>query len=265
MKIGLAQMEVQLNKGANLNHIHSFIEKAAAQDIDLIVFPEASMYNFGTPKENLHAQSEALEGPFVAALCNMAAQYNIFVMVGMFESPVVSNRVFNTLVLIDDKGRMAGKYRKIHLFDALEVRESSRMQPGDGATLLFECRGMKIGAMTCYDVRFPELARYLAVRGADAIVIPSAWYAGPLKDMQLEVLCRARAIENNIYIAACVQTGADYTGSSMIIDPMGVVLSSLPEGEGLMVGEFNHHRVRDVRTKSPTLSNRREEIYSGWL
>lgn len=265
MRIGLAQIEVTTNKLANLNKIAQYVEKAKQQGVELIVFPEASMYSFGAQNEMLNTQAEPLAGPFVSALGLMAAQHDMWIMAGMFESAVMGSRVLNTLVLLDSEGKLVDKYRKIHLYDALGMRESSRMQHGDGGVLLFQCRGLVVGAMTCYDVRFPELSRHLAVKGADLLLMPSAWYAGPFKDMHLEVLSRARAIENNVYVAVAVQVGEQFTGNSMVIDPMGVVQQSLSEGEGLLICDVNRERVRAVRSKMPTLSNRREEVYAAWL
>ncbi|HEY9785585.1 MAG TPA: carbon-nitrogen hydrolase family protein [Candidatus Obscuribacterales bacterium] len=264
MRIALAQIEVSLDKATNLNKIGHFVQEAASQGVDLLVFPEASMFGFGKPTDNLFAASEPETGPFVLTLQQLAMQYQMWIMAGMFESPPAGKRVFNTVFVVDYQGRIVGKYRKIHLFDALGGRESDRIQPGEGDTFVFQCRGISVAVMTCYDIRFPELARHLAVRGADVIVIPCAWYAGPYKDEQLEVLVRARAIENNIYTAVCVQTGPDYAGRSMIVDPMGYMLASLTETEGLLLSELKKDRVKFVQTKSPTLSNRREEVYAGW-
>jgi predicted amidohydrolase len=263
MKIALAQMIVGFDKAANLQKIELLAATAASQGADLIVFPEASMYNFGDPIEIVQ-QAEPISGPFVNSLQDIARLHHIWLLAGMFESSADASRIYNTIVLLDDKGKFLDSYRKIHLYDAFGKMESERFLPGDGTVMLFECAGMNVGAMICYDLRFPEVARHLAYQGAHAVVVPAAWYAGPMKEAHLEIMCRARAIENNIYVAAAVQVGEEFTGNSMVVDPMGVIQASRGELEGLLLSELLEERVESVRALSPTLKNRRTDVYARW-
>ncbi|HEY9776649.1 MAG TPA: carbon-nitrogen hydrolase family protein [Planktothrix sp.] len=263
MKIALAQIEVGFDKAANLHKIELLTAQAASQGVDLIVFPEAAMYNFSSAEELIQV-AEPVSGPFVTALQEIARLHHIWLMAGMFEGSADAHRVYNTVVLLDDRGKFLDSYRKIHLYDAFGKLESENFLPGDGAVMLFECAGMMIGTMICYDLRFPELARHLAYQGAQAIVVPAAWYSGPLKEAHLEIMCRARAIENNVYLAAAVQVGQTFTGNSMVVDPMGVIQACRGELEGLLVSELLPERIESARALSPTLKNRRTDVYSRW-
>jgi predicted amidohydrolase len=113
-------------------------------------------------------------------------------------------------------------------------------------------------------VRFPELSRHLAARGAEVILLPAAWVHGLLKESHWEVLVRARAIENTVYVAAAGLTGRPYTGSSMLVDPMGVPIARAGEGEGLVMGEVDPERLRAARRTNPSLEHARPDVYAGW-
>jgi deaminated glutathione amidase len=146
----------------------------------------------------------------------------IAVVAGVVEAIPGSAKAYNTAVAIDSDGLLIGSYRKIHMFDALGYRESDQNLAGDGELLLFDINGMKIGVAICYDVRFPELYRQLAERGADIVVQPSSWAHGVLKEFHWNTLVRARAIENTFYMAAVDQLRS---AGSMIVDPMGVAVA----------------------------------------
>jgi predicted amidohydrolase len=263
MKTAAAQMQVGLDKTENLRKIASMAALAAKQGAELVLFPEACMYNYGTQTHLLLPHAEPLDGPFVTALGRIAKDNGVFVVAGMFEAIPGEQLVYNTVVAIDSNGELVGHYRKIHLYDAFGWKESERIKAGDGATLIFHCGDIKCGVMTCYDVRFPELARHLALSGVDVILLPAAWVAGPLKEMHLETLVRARAIENNLYVASAVQTGGTYCGDSRIVDPSGEVLA-VNADEGVIVADIASDTIAAVREKSPTLRNRRPKLYSQW-
>ncbi|HEY9715539.1 MAG TPA: carbon-nitrogen hydrolase family protein [Chroococcales cyanobacterium] len=264
MKVAVAQMSVGMEKSENLRKIDVLVAQAQRQGANLVAFPEASMVNFGDRSDPLTDVAEPLEGPFVLSLRDLARTYHIGIVAGIFESSVDANKVYNSLVIINDKGELKECYRKIHLYDAFGYRESDRFLAGDGSLGLFEQSGMSLGAMTCYDLRFPELARQLAFQGAEAIILPAAWFAGPLKETHFETLLRARAIENNIYMVSAVQVGPVNCGASMVVDPMGVVQASLSETEGVLVSELSSERVAAVREVSPTFQNRRIDVYARW-
>lgn len=256
MHVALGQITVTRDKGENLEKLRRMAATAASAGDDLIVFPEGAMVHFGDPDERLAVAAEPIDGAFVRSLREAARENGIAILFGMFE-PADGSRVYNTVVALGRDGSVLGYYRKIHLFDAFGHRESDKIQPGPGTTLTFELSDLRLGVMTCYDVRFPELARRLVDEGAQGIVLPAAWVHGLLKEEQWEVMVRARAIENTLYVLAAGQVGNIYSGSSMIVDPMGVVKARAGEEEELLRGEIQRKRVEDVRAKLPSLEHRR--------
>lgn len=263
--VALAQLHITDDKPGNLAKIAASAESAARAGARLVVFPEASMHDFGRPTTPLAPIAESVDGTFVRRLREVARANRIGVLAGMFEISPHPDRVYNTLVYVDHRGELAGTYRKIHLYDALGFVESDRIVPGEGGTLAFTCEGMRFGAMTCYDLRFPELARHLVVdEGADALLLPTAWLHGLLKEDHLRTLIRARAIENTAYFCAADQVGGAYSGNSAVVDPMGVVVASIGETEGLVLHPLSLERLAAVREKLPSIANRRPEVYERW-
>jgi len=188
---------------------------------------------------------------------------------GVFE-PAPDQRVYNTTVAFDADGNLAAAYRKIHLFDALGHRESETVAPGS-ELIITELAGIKVGFLTCYDVRFPELARALAVRGAELIVIPSAWAAGLFKEEHWTTLVRARAIENTVWVAAAGQvpdpdepatSAPTGVGRSMLVDPMGAVRLDLGSGPAVASGVVDTNLTARVRATLPCLQHRRPDIFA---
>ena len=123
---------------------------------------------------------------------------------------------------------------------------------------------MRVGVMTCYEVRFPEVARRLAELGAEVLLLPAAWVRGPLKELHWDTLARARAIENTVYVAAAGQVSAMYAGLSAIYDPMGVAIVNAGEAEGVVVSEARRDRLEEVRRVNPSLAMRRPDVYASW-
>jgi len=188
---------------------------------------------------------------------------------GVFE-PAPDRRVYNTTVAFDADGTLTAAYRKIHLFDALGNRESETVAPGS-ELVIAELAGIKVGFLTCYDVRFPELARALAVRGAELIVIPSAWAAGLFKEEHWITLVRARAIENTIWVAAAGQvpdpdepatSAPTGIGRSLLVDPMGAVRLDLGSGPAVIAGAVDTEMTARVRTALPSLEHRRPDLFA---
>ena len=177
------------------------VAEAAAGGARLAVLPEATSVRFG---RDALAAAEPLDGPFVTGLAEAAREHGVAVLAGVFE-PAGDGRVYNTTVAIDEQGRIAGTYRKIHLFDSFGARESQFVAPGD-TPVVVELAGLRIGLITCYDLRFPELPRALSRAGAELLVVPSAWVAGPRKVHHWRTLVTARAIENVAYVAAVCQS-----------------------------------------------------------
>ena len=265
MKIALGQLVITNDKPANLAKIGVQVEAAVRAGARLAIFPEASMHCFGSPTDSLAACAEEIDGPFGTGLRELARRFGISLVAGMFEKAADDpERVYNTVLAVDERGDLYGAYRKIHLYDALGFLESQRIRPGSGATLSFVCEGVRFGVITCYDVRFPELTRHLTEEGADAILMPTAWLHGILKEQHLQTLVRARAIENTVYLFCADQVGTTFSGNSCAIDPMGVTLAAAGETETVIAAELSLERLEEVRSKLPSVRNRRPEVYRRW-
>ncbi|MCZ4497832.1 MAG: Nitrilase/cyanide hydratase and apolipoprotein N-acyltransferase [Marmoricola sp.] len=227
---------------------------------DLLVLPEAFARDFGDPGSALAPYAEPLDGPFVGALTGLAARSGAAVLAGMFESAedseVDPGRPFNTLALVGPTGLLAS-YRKIHLYDSFGTRESDVLSPGPVAPVVVDLGGFRVGLMTCYDLRFPELARALSAAAAEVLVVPAAWVAGPGKVGQWQALLRARAIENLCWVVAAAQPGPRYCGHSTVISPTGDVVVEAGEDDAWLSAELDLGSVHEARRTNPSLRNRR--------
>ena len=204
MRVALCQLPVSSDPSVNLGRVKAAVADAAAAGANLAVFPEGMQARFGT---DLAAAAEATDGAFGQGLSEAAGGHGVAVVAGVFE-PAPGGRVYNTAVAFDAGGRLAAAYRKIHLFDALGHRESDQVVPGH-EPVVTELNGLRVGILTCYDIRFPELARALVARGqCDLIVVPAGWAAGLFKEEHWVTLVRARAIENSVWVAARVAGSA---------------------------------------------------------
>jgi deaminated glutathione amidase len=259
--IALAQVEGSTMPAENLALANRLAERAAAKKADLIIFPEMFM---ALPEQSssLDNVAEPLNGPFVNSLTGLASKYGLHIVSGVWESEPGDHRVHNSAVILTPEGKILHNYRKIHLFDALSIRESDRMIPGDDLPPIFTIKGVRIGVAICYDLRFPELFRNLTLRGAQLIVVPSAWYAGPLKEEHWLTLFKARAIENTIYVAGANLTGGAFSGRSGIFDPFGVLIAGAGESPELVIGTIDPERIKEVRDKLPTLDHCRLELFA---
>jgi predicted amidohydrolase len=223
---------------------------------DLVVFPEAFACDFGKPGTDISEFAEAMDGPFVQAMTSLAEQHAVTVIAGMFERSEDPGRPYNTLAVVDAGGLRAA-YRKMHLYDSFGYKESDRLLAGEVKPVVLDIGGLGVGLMTCYDLRFPELARELTRQGADLIVAPSAWVAGDRKVDHWRTLVRARAIENTVYVAAAAQPGPRYTGHSMIVGPLGDVLMEAEDTDPAVSSPVGSAVVEEARNQNPSLANRR--------
>jgi predicted amidohydrolase len=198
--------------------------------------------------ERFLASAERLDGPVVAELSALAVEHQIAIVCGINEATDEGTRIHNTLLAIDASGDVVATYRKLHLYDAFGDTEPPQT---------FTVGDLSFGLQTCYDLRFPEVTRRLLDAGADAVLMPSEWVPGPLKEDHWTTLLRARAIENTVYLAAADQCGKSGAGNSMIVDPMGVVLASVGEEEGLGTATLDPDRIARVREKNPAIRLRR--------
>ncbi len=264
MRVALGQIPISSDPQVNLDRVRKAASAAAAQGADLVVFPEGTQVRFSA---DLRAAAEPLDGEFCRGLAAAAKSAGLAVIAAVFE-PGPDGRVFNTTVGFDRDGSLVAVYRKIHLFDALGHRESDSVAPGD-EVVIATVGGLRVGFMTCYDVRFPELARALAAGGAELLVLPAAWAAGTFKEDHWVTLVRARAIENTIWLAAAGQVpdpaerathAPTGIGRSMLVDPMGVVRLDLGPAEGLGIGDVDTEQTASVRAALPCLANRRQDV-----
>lgn len=260
MQLVLVQTDISPDKTVNLANALTAIAKAATRGAALVVFPEMYMA-LPVAEAPLATLAETLDGPFVTALATAARQHHLTIVCGVWEQSPVAGRVYNTLAILGPDGHLQGYYRKLHLFDALSVRESERMIPGTALPPVVDIGGIPTGFAICYDLRFPELFRDLAARGAELVLVPAAWYAGPCKEDHWLTLLRARAIENTLYVAGCNLTGKAFCGRSSIFDPFGVPLAGAGEDNQLLYADLERVRVQTVREKLPALQHRRRELY----
>ncbi|MEV5704252.1 nitrilase-related carbon-nitrogen hydrolase [Actinoallomurus sp. NPDC052274] len=255
MRIAVGQYAVAEDWTSNLKSCRALIDEAVAGGADLLVLPEDAMALFIDEPLRIVDAAQPLTGPFLTGLREHTAGTATTVVVGMHE-PAGGGKVHNTLVAVRD-GEVVATYRKVHLYDAFGARESDRVRPGDGEPVVFDCAGWQVGLMTCYDVRFPEMARLLVDRGAELLVLPAAWVRGPAKEWHWEVMVTARALENTCYVAASGECGRRNIGASMVVDPLGIVRGRLGDGPGLLWAEADREELEAARRKLPVLANRR--------
>jgi len=256
-KIAVAQFASGFDKAANLDRIHALAGEAAREGARVVVFPEGAMHTFGEPKDDLSLAAEPLDGPFVDALARLATKLDATIVAGMFESIPGERRIHNTAVVAVPREGLVAHYRKHHLYDAFEERESDRIMAGEGEPPLFDLEGFRTALVVCYELRFPAYIQQLADRGAEVLLVPAAWVAGPLKEEHWMVMVRARAMENTMYVAGAGMSGIGYCAKSMIVDPMGVVERALGEAEGVAVADVTKERLAKVRRRLPLIEQRR--------
>jgi deaminated glutathione amidase len=268
--IALVQMKSSEDKEENLKLSLNFIKEASKKNADLICFPEFQMaFSPGNQSaKQLVKLSESVNGGnFVFTLCSAAKRNKINVIATIYERYInnsnakYKNRVFDTAVMINNKGIIRSVYRKVHLYDALGFKESVKMMAGDTIEKPVKTSAGNLGLMICYDVRFPEISRILTVEGANILVVPSAWVHGIMKEEHWQTMLKARAIENGSYVIAPNQVGNIFSGRSMVVDPFGISLLDMGNREGMEVIEIDKSRIQKVRELLPLLKNRRTDVY----
>lgn len=261
-----AQMQPGGVPDKNLAKAESAIAIAAQRGAKLIVFPEvymAWMASGDMKADRARHLSQSLDGSFVRGLSRAARDYGIWVVSGMLETAErTTDKCYNTTVVINERGEVVSHYRKTHLFDAFGYKESDTYEYGSRIFTPIDTPFGRMGLFVCYELRFPEVARYQAEQGVDFFIMPSAWVNGSMKEVHWRHLIMARAIENTAYMIACDQVGNQYMGRSLLVDPMGVVLAEGPEGEGILYADVDLSRIEEVRSKVPSVSHRRAELYT---
>ena len=255
LDIALVQEAAGLDPEANRARIDAVTPRGA----DLVVFPEVFARDFGKPGTPLGEYAEALDGPFVAEIDRVAHDRGTTIVAGMLErsgnaSDSGETTPYNTLVV---RGGTSASYRKIHLYDSFGYRESDVLSAGPLTPTVVEVGGARIGLMTCYDLRFPELARALVEAGAEILVVPAAWVAGERKVDHWRTLLRARAIENTVFVAGCGQPAPRYCGHSLVVDPLGDVLAEAGDDPTVIPATISRDVLEEARRVNPSLVNRR--------
>ncbi|MEZ0577310.1 carbon-nitrogen hydrolase family protein [Nocardioides sp. MH1] len=254
LRLALVQAASGLDPAAN----RSALDRLAPEGQDLVVFPEAFARDFGEVGSDVSDDAEDLGGPFATEVARVAAARGGAVVAGMFERSDDPARPYNTLVM---RGSAEASYRKVHLYDSFGHRESDRLTAGPVAPTVVDVAGWRVGLMTCYDLRFPELTRRLVDEGAELVVVPAAWVAGPRKVHHWRTLVTARAIENTVYVAAVGQPAPRYTGHSMVVDPLGDVVAEADAGDAaepvVVTAEIDRAVLDAARRTNPSLANRR--------
>jgi deaminated glutathione amidase len=264
--IAIVQMRSSEDKMENLELSVDFIREAAKKKSSIICFPEFQMaYSpVSMSAKQLSEKAESVnDGNFIATLRKAAKQNKISIISTIYEKngSGFDNRVYDTAVLIDSNGEISSIYRKLHLYDALGIKESDKMMAGNMIEKPVKTSVGNLGLMICYDIRFPEMSRILTVKGANILVSPSAWVQGVMKEEHWQTLLKARAIENGSYMIAPNQIGNIFSGRSMAVDPFGVVLLDMGNREGMEVVEIDKSRVQKIRELLPLLKNRRTDVY----
>jgi deaminated glutathione amidase len=262
LRVAVAQILSGSDPEENLELVATQTAKAAEQDAQLVVFPEAAMRRFGLPLAEI---AEPVDGPWSQQLRMIAEHHQLVVVAGMFTSGD-AGRVYNTLRAVGPG--VDAYYHKIHLFDAFGFRESDTVAPGTEPVMI-TVGETKVGLTTCYDVRFPGLYIRLAELGAEVICVAASWGAGPGKVKQWQLLTQARGLDSTSYLVAAGQadpvvagrtadgnspTGVGY---SAVISPRGEVLQALGAKPGLLVADLDLGVVMETRAAIPVLANRR--------
>ncbi|QWC86454.1 carbon-nitrogen hydrolase family protein [Nocardioidaceae bacterium] len=258
LRVTVLQWAASTDPGANRSRLAEL--QALAADTDLIVLPEVFARDFGSPGDPLGPHAEPLDGPFVTALRELAAAGEVTIVAGMLEVSEDPERPWNTLACVHPDGSL-DTYRKVHLYDSFGFKESEVMGAGEVLPSVVDVRGVPVGLMTCYDLRFPEMGRALVDAGAEVLVAPAAWVAGEHKPHHWRTLLTARAIEDVCWVVGAGQPEPRYTGRSLVVDPWGRAVAEAGPDEEVLRAVISPGAVAEARRTNPSLANRR----MGWM
>jgi omega-amidase len=270
MKAAICQIKNLPDKAANISKAAKMIDAAKSEGADMVVLPEI----FNSPYEiDLFPDFAEAEpsGPTLDMLAGKAARHKLLVIGGSVPEKIEgSDRVYNTCFVFDETGKIIARHRKVHLFDIsikekITVTESDVVEPGD-EFVVFEWNGFKIGLLICYDIRFPEAARLLALEGAQIIAVPAAFNTttGPA---HWHLNMRTRAVENQVYLLAAsparnMQSAYHAYGHSLVVGPWGKILAEAGEDEEIIYAKIDKDHLEKVRQQLPLLKHRRTDLYS---
>jgi len=267
IKLGICQMKVFEDKAGNMASAVKMIREAAAEGCRLVVLPEMFICPYAARYFPIYA--EPIPGETANRLAALAAEEGIYLVAGSIPERDDEGSIYNTSMVFNPAGRMIAKHRKVHLFDiaipgGITFYESETLSPGQEVTT-FETGFGHMGLAICYDLRFPELARLMTLRGASVLIFPAAFntVTGPL---HWEVLLRARAIDNQVFVIAASPANHPQAlyqayGHSLVIDPWGKIVAAAGTDETILMAEVNLDLVSQVRNEMPLLRHRRPEVY----
>ena len=268
MRVAACQLSSASDKEANLRAAMAALDQAAAARADLAVLPECVEY-MGTP-DGARAVVEPLDGPTGKRFGAKAREHRMWVLAGSIRcAHEADGRAYNTSMLFNRDGDRVAVYKKLHLYDVeipgrVSAKESA-VVAGGNQIVNADMEGVGLGLSICYDIRFPELYRLLALRGARILLVPAAFTLYTGKD-HWELLLRARAVETQCFVIAAGQIGLYLPGKacygrSMIIDPWGVVLACAPDRNCVITADLDFAAQDKVRAELPALANRRPDVY----
>jgi predicted amidohydrolase len=269
LQVAVVQMNSGDDKAANVETAMAGIERAAAMGARLVTLPE--VWTFLGPDEGNARAAETISGPLTDQLGAKARDLDIYLHAGSFyEREDGQDRLYNTTVVFGPDGEIIATYRKIHMFDVdldedTSYRESATIAPGDDIVTV-DIDGVTVGLTICYDLRFPELYRILALKGADLILAPAAFTLATGRD-HWETLIRARAIENQVFMVAPAQVGKHPPGKwcygrSMIVDPWGIVVAQASDAATVISAQLDLDQLGKVRRQVPSVANRMPDRYA---
>jgi omega-amidase len=266
MKVAQFQLNVSNDKNTNIQQVRDRCREIRQEAVDLICLGE--MFNCPYETALFPKYAESGEGTTWKALSEIAVENNCYLVGGSIPE-LDDGRYYNTCYIFDRTGRQIGKHRKMHLFD-IDIaggqcfKESDILSSGNQITVV-ETEFGKIGVAICYDIRFPELIRLMALEGAESIFIPAAFNmtTGPA---HWDILFRTRALDNQVYLfgtSSARNPQADYQsyGHSIMVSPWGDIVEELNEQEGIMINTTDRTRLEQIRKQLPLLKHRREDIY----
>jgi predicted amidohydrolase len=267
LRVAAIQLAADEHKDANVTRAEALVRQGASRGARVITLPE-KWSAIGDP-DVLFANAEPVTGPTLQLVAGWARELDVWILAGsVITRDEGEPRLRNLSVLVGPDGRQHAQYAKTHMFDVdvagVRYRESDASRPGDDVVTA-DIDGTTVGMTVCYDLRFPELYRLLALRGARIVFVPAAFTLATGRD-HWEPLLRARAIENQCFVVAPNVYGDHGDGKvslgrSMVVDPWGTVLATAPDGEGCIVVDLDLDAVDRVRAAIPALANRRPDLY----
>ncbi|HAC9791819.1 TPA_asm: deaminated glutathione amidase [Salmonella enterica subsp. enterica serovar Typhimurium] len=233
----------------------SLMAQAAGRGVSLLVLPEGILARDDIDLDLPIRAAQPLDGAFMTRLLEESAHNNMTTIFTILV-PSTPGRAVNMLVALR-AGHIVARYAKLHLYDAFSMQESQSIDAGTVIAPVLDVEGVKVGLMTCYDLRFPDMALALALQGADVLALPTGWVRGPLKEQQWSTLLAARALDTTSYMIAAGECGNRNIGQSRIIDPLGVTIAAAADRPALIVAEIFRERIDQVREQLPLLQQRR--------